>query len=83
MQVSLPRLRALLPEGLANAVALTLGAAMIATLCGAMVPYLTIPGGILLMACAALLAYALARAAMIRRRVIAQFALPGRCSGGV
>ena len=83
MQVSLPRLRALLPEGLANAVALTLGAAMIATLCGAMVPYLTIPGGILLMVCAVLLAYALARAAITRRRVIAQFALPGRSSGGV
>lgn len=82
MQVSLPRLRALLPEGLANAVALMLGAAIGTTLSGALVPFLTTLGGILLMACAALLAYALARAAMIRRGVIAQFTLPGRTSGG-
>ena len=83
LQVSLPRLRALLPEALANGVAWTLGSAMVATLCGAFAPYLTTLGGILLIACAVLLAYALVRAAIIRRGVIAQFSPLGQPSGGV
>ncbi|MEZ5587292.1 MAG: hypothetical protein R3E46_09510 [Sedimenticolaceae bacterium] len=82
MQVGLPRLRALLPEALANAVAWTLGFAMAATLCGAFAPYLTILGGILLIVCAVLLAYALVRAAMIRRGVIVQFSPLGQPSRG-
>jgi len=74
--VSLPRLRALLPTGRANAIALTLGAAMLTALSGAVVPAFARLGGALLVICGGLLAHALARAASMRRGVIRQLELP-------
>lgn len=73
-QVRLPRLGALLPERRANTIALTLAAAMLVLPFATLVPSLSRVGGILLVVCAAVLGYALAHAAWVRRGVLASFA---------
>lgn len=72
-QVKLPGLRTLLPERLANRIALTLGAATITGLLGTFVPVLAQFGGILLAVCSLLLAFALLKAARMRNAVIRDF----------
>lgn len=76
LQGSLPRLRALLPQGHANAIALTLGGAILAAAAGALAPPLTHLGGVLLIVCALLLATALLRAAGLRRACIREIEGP-------
>jgi len=79
--VSLPRLHALLPAGSANAIALTLGAAIVAALAGVFAPLFTHLGGGLLVVCATLLAHALRRSARLRREVIRQLDPAGMSLG--
>lgn len=75
-QVAVPRLRALLPESDANAIAATLGAAVAAVPAGLLAPSLARLGGGLLAACAALLGHALWRIARLRRAVIREIDRP-------
>ena len=69
-QVALPRLRDLLPDGLAYAIAISLTAALVAVSMGAVLPLSAHLGGGFLIACAALLAHALFGAARLRQSVI-------------
>ena len=77
VKVTLPRLRALLPTRTANAVGLTLAAAIVAVAAAPLAPLLTRVGGLLLVVCAVLLGYALASAARQRHAVIRQFDASG------
>lgn len=72
-QVRMPRLSALLPERRANAIALTLAAAMVTLPAAGAIPPLVHVGGVMLVACALLLAYALAHAARLRQGVLNRF----------
>ena len=73
LHVSLPRLGSLLPQGAANRIALTLGAAGITAVLGAVLPMFVHLGGGLLVLCAVLLTLSLAKAARVRRAVIRSF----------
>lgn len=73
MQVKLPRLREILPNALANLVALLLTGALLGLLGCTAWPVLTRPAGALLLGCAILLGVALARARSIHRRVSSAF----------
>lgn len=76
MEAKLPRLRELLPDAQANAIALTLGAALASALCAtAWSPLARLSGGLLLI-CSFLLAHALERTVMMRRALIARFRDP-------
>lgn len=79
LQVRLPRLREILPNPLANLIAVTLVGALLMLLGTVMLPLLARPGGGLLLACAILLGHAMIRAARLHRALSSQFqpARPG------
>lgn len=74
LHVRLPRLRSLLPDGDANAIALTFTAAIGALLAASLLPALAHLGGGLLVVCALLLARVLIRNARTRGAVIRELA---------
>lgn len=80
LHVSLPRMRAFLPQRTANGIALTLGAAVVAGVLGGLVPEAAQLGGGLLAVCAVLLALALAKAARLRNAVNHEFTVAPRAS---
>jgi hypothetical protein len=75
-QVKVPRLRALLPERQAHAIAATLGGVIAAVPAGLLAPSLARLGGGLLAACAGLLGHALWRIARLRRDAIREIDRP-------
>ena len=78
VHAKLPRLHELLPDAQANAIALTLAAALTSALCAAAwSPLARLSGGLLLV-CSLLLAHALERAVRMRRALIARFRDPAQ-----
>lgn len=72
LQVRLPRLREILPNSLANLIALSLGGSLLALLGATLLPQFTRPGGGLLLACAILLGHAMVRAARLHHQLASQ-----------
>jgi len=73
IDVKLPSLRTFFPDRFANWIAITLFAAAAGQLLGAFLPALAQVGGLVLTACAGLLALALARSARIRKKLVLEF----------